>query len=142
MSMKTLEYFNLHLIVDTKLYAESLKRSLEDILEEGTRVQMFTNKEVYIDEIKKIDHKPDVIVLDYSLNKVSKENMDYLHTMDRIKQISPKSVIIILSNEEDMEAAKKTLQYGATDYILKDQFAFSHIAASVKNACIHPRFNL
>ena len=69
------------------------------------------------------------------MNKTTEK--DPSHAVDRIKEISPETVVIMISDEEDMESALKALRYGAYDYVMKDRFAFAHIEASVKK-CLEP----
>jgi DNA-binding NtrC family response regulator len=127
-------FYNLYVAADSKLYAESLKQSLETSFDENVKVKAFNSKEECIEKIDK-DVKPDIVVLDYELNK--RTGTDPSHTVDRIKEISPETVVIMMSDEEDMESALKALRYGAYDYVMKDRFAFSHIKASVKK-CLEP----
>jgi DNA-binding NtrC family response regulator len=126
--------YNLYVAADSRLYAESLKMSLESSFDESVQVKAFNSKE---ECIKKIDQdvKPDIVVLDYELNKRT-EN-DSTHTVDRIKEISPDTIVIMMSKEEDMESALKALRYGAYDYVMKDRFAFSHIRSAVMK-CLEP----
>lgn len=132
--MQNLEYYNLFVAADNQLYAESLKQSLEASLDKNIKVEAFISKEECINNID-ATHKPDIIVLDYKLNKTDDSNNK--HTVDKIKEISPETVVIMMSDEKDMPSAIKALRYGAYDYVMKDRFAFSHIRASVKK-CLEP----
>jgi DNA-binding NtrC family response regulator len=126
--------YNLFVAAGSLLYAESLKESLESSFDKSVRVEAFNSKEECIEKIDK-DVKPDIVVLDYELNK--KSETDNAHTVDRIKEISPETVVIMMSDEEDMESAVKALRYGAYDYVMKDRFAFSHIRAAIAK-CLEP----
>ncbi|MGQ0828565.1 MAG: response regulator [Bacteroidota bacterium] len=134
--MKTSKSFNIYIVTTNTLYGQSLKQFLETNLENTIQVQNFSSAESCINEIGSWEIKPDIIVLDHYLNRTLKGN-DELHTVDRIKQMSPKTMIIVLSNESDMAHATKTLCFGACDYVLKDQFVFSHILNSVQD-CLQP----
>ena len=57
--------------------------------------------------------------------------------MNEIKKSTPESRIIIISEQEDMPSAVKALKHGTQEYVLKDQFLFFNIGASVKQ-CLHP----
>jgi len=135
--MKTSKSFNIYIVTTNTLYGQSLKQFLETNLENNIHVQTFSTAESCINEIGSWEIKPDIIVLDHFLNKTLKNGTDELHTVDRIKQMSPKTMIIVLSNESDMAHATKTLWFGACDYVLKDQFVFSHILNSVQE-CLQP----
>jgi DNA-binding NtrC family response regulator len=128
-------YYNLFVAADNQLYAESLKQSLETSLEGHVKVEAFISKEECINKIRK-ESKPGIVVLDYKLNKRTSDG-GTSYTVDKIKEISPETIVIMMSNEEDMPSAVKALRYGAYDYVMKDRFAFSHIKASVEK-CLEP----
>jgi DNA-binding NtrC family response regulator len=127
-------FYNLYVAADNQLYAESLKQSLESSFDKSVKVKAFNSKEECIEKINK-ETKPDIVVLDYELNR--KTGADNSHTVDRIKEISPETIVIMMSKEEDMESALKALRYGAYDYVMKDRFAFSHIRAAIQK-CLEP----
>jgi len=128
-------YYNLFVAADNQLYAESLKQSLETSFDKNVKVEAFISKEECINYIGK-QHKPDIVVLDYKLNKKSNES-NSTYTVDKIKEMSPDTIVIMMSNEEDMPSAVKALRYGAYDYVMKDRFAFSHIREAVEK-CLVP----
>jgi DNA-binding NtrC family response regulator len=128
------ELYNLYVAANNQLYAESLKHSLEMSLDKNVKIEAFNSKEECIEKIEN-ESRPDIIILDYELNKKTQE--DQSHTVDRIKEKSPETIVIMMSDEEDMESALKALRYGAFDYVMKDRFAFSHITAAVQK-CLEP----
>lgn len=134
--MNSSKIFNIYIVTVNTLYGQSLKQFLETNLDSNINVQTFTSAESCINEIGSWEIKPDIIVLDHNLNTLSSDSEE-LHTVDRIKHMSPKTMIIVLSNESDMAKATKTLCFGAYDYIPKDQFVFSHILSSVQE-CLEP----
>ncbi|MCE3279758.1 MAG: zraR [Bacteroidetes bacterium] len=136
--MQNLEnYYNLFVAADNELYARSLKQSLESTLDKHVKVEAFISKEECINKIQK-DNKPDIVVLDYKLNKKTSEGQNS-YTVDKIKEISPETIVIMMSNEEDMPSAIKALRYGAYDYVMKDRFAFSHIREAVEKCLVPSR---
>jgi DNA-binding NtrC family response regulator len=136
--MQNLEnYYNLFVAADNELYARSLKQSLESSLDKHVKVEAFVSKEDCINNIRK-ENKPDIVVLDYKLNKKTSEGQNS-YTVDKIKEISPETIVIMMSNEEDMPSAIKALRYGAYDYVMKDRFAFSHIREAVEKCLVPSR---
>jgi DNA-binding NarL/FixJ family response regulator len=133
LQMQSLETFNLYVAADSKAYAESLKHSIENSFDNNVKVEAFDSKESCISKMYH-DKKPDIVLLDYKLNKNSEDDN---YAVDEIKAISPDTVVIMMSNEEDMQSAMKALRYGADDYVMKDMFAFPHIKASVSK-CLQP----
>lgn len=134
--MKTSRAFNIYIVTTNTLYGQSLKQFLETNLDSDVNIQDFASAESCISEIESWEIKPDIIVLDHYPNTFSTEREGF-HTIERIKQMSPKTMIIVLSNENDMAKATKTLCFGACDYVPKDQFVFSHILNSIQE-CMEP----
>ena len=58
---------------------------------------------------------PDVVTLDYSLKE-----MDGGQVLQRIKEISPTTEVIIISGQRDVATAVQLLKAGSFDYIVKD----------------------
>lgn len=136
--MQNLEnYYNLFVAADNELYARSLKQSLENSLDKHVKVEACISKEDCINKIQR-ENKPDIVVLDYKLNKKTIEGRN-IYTVDKIKEISPETIVIMMSNEEDMPSAIKALRYGAYDYVMKDRFAFSHIREAVEKCLVPSR---
>lgn len=129
------QYYNLYVAADNQLYAESLKQSLETNLDRHIKVEAVVSKEDCINKIQK-ENKPGIVVLDYKLNKKSPD-ANSTYTVDKIKEMSPETIVIMMSNEEDMPSAIKALRYGAYDYVMKDRFAFSHIREAIEK-CLTP----
>jgi len=76
------------------------------------------------DCLKNITEKPGIIFLDFYLNSVNKDAMDGLEVLQEIKKIDPDVDVVILSGQDKIEVAVKTMQYGAFDYIVKGESAF------------------
>ena len=58
---------------------------------------------------------PDVVTLDYSLKE-----MDGGQVLQKIKEISPTTEVIIISGQRDVATAVQLLKAGSFDYIVKD----------------------
>lgn len=74
--------------------------------------------------LKHLGEKPGIIFLDYYLNSVNKDAMDGLEILQEIKKVDPEVDVVILSGQDKIEVAVKTMQYGAFDYIVKGESAF------------------
>jgi two-component system, NtrC family, response regulator AtoC len=86
--------------------------------------------------LQRLDDKPDIISLDYSL-----PDMDGEEVLRKIKQLSPETFVIILSGQIDVPTAVRMLKMGASDYITKDTDAkerLLHALNSIKSE-IHER---
>ncbi|MBI9044664.1 MAG: response regulator transcription factor [Anaerolineaceae bacterium] len=84
------------------------------------------------------EHAPDVVIMDLIMPE-----MDGVETTRKIKQISPRSQIIILTSYHQDEHIFPALQAGATSYLLKDVKASELVdaihRAAQGEASLHPR---
>ncbi len=81
-------------------------------------VAVFENGE---DCVKALRSQPDIAVLDYHLTDVGDDSiMNGLDVLDKIKQHSPNTKVIMLSSQDKIEVAVKCLKKGASDYVIKD----------------------
>ena len=74
--------------------------------------------------LKHLSEKPGIVFLDFYLNSVNKDAMDGLEVLQEIKKVDPEADVVILSGQDKIEVAVKTMQYGAFDYIVKGESAF------------------
>ncbi|MDQ3050784.1 MAG: response regulator [Bacteroidota bacterium] len=107
------------IVDDDPVLAEMLKDHLTKM----------TSYDVYVFDsgeecLKNLSEKPGIIFLDYYLNSVNKDAMDGLEILQDIKKVDPEVDVVILSGQDKIEVAVKTMQYGAFDYIVKGESAF------------------
>jgi two-component system, OmpR family, response regulator len=82
--------------------------------------------------LKHLSEKPDIIILDYYLNTVSKDAANGMEILQTIKKHAPGTAVIMLSSQERYGIAMQTLQKGAEQYVIKDEKAFEKIAEMVE----------
>jgi DNA-binding NtrC family response regulator len=116
------------IVDDDPVLAEMLKDHLSKM----------TNYEIRIYEtgeecLKNMDLKPGIIFLDFYLNSVDKDAMDGLEVLQEIKKIDSETDVVMLSGQDKIEVAVKTMQYGAFDYIVKGESAFYRAEKAVFN---------
>ncbi|MBK9415562.1 MAG: response regulator [Bacteroidetes bacterium] len=69
------------------------------------------------------------IILDYEFS----EGSNGLLVLQKIKELNPTAVVIVVSGQDDLEKAIDTLRNGATDYFLKtNKTVFANIHCSLK----------
>ena len=87
---------------------------LENVLkeQENYKITTFTSGE---ECIELLDNNPDVIVLDYNLDK----KLNGLDTFKIIKSKLPETPVIVLSGQNDVQVAADLMKMGAFDYIEK-----------------------
>lgn len=78
--------------------------------------------------LKRLNEKPDVITLDYSLPDISCERL-----MASIREVMPEVPIIIVSGQEDVGTAVKLLKKGIFDYIVKDEDTKDRLWITLQN---------
>jgi len=127
---------NLFIIDNDIQYSQSLKGLLEKELYNQVNVKVFPTGESALEEIKKMEEKPSVILLDYLTNKIYHEKSGK-YIVNSIAKTCPNTGIILISEKNDEKEAFKTLQYGAHDCVVKDKFAFVHVITSIKKT-LHP----
>ena len=76
---------------------------------------------------------PDVIILDYYLNTVSKDAADGMKILEQLKKHYPQIHVIVLSSQEHYGIAMQTIQKGAEHYVVKDEKSFETIAAIIND---------
>jgi len=83
--------------------------------------------------LKHIHEKPDVVVLDYYLNTVSRDAANGIEILKVIKKFDPSVHVIILSSQEHYGIAVQSIQKGAEQYVIKDEKAFEKIASLIND---------
>ena len=81
--------------------------------------------------LKHLYDKPEVIVLDYFLNTVSKDAANGIEILKAIKKYDPAIHVILLSSQEHYGIAVQSIQKGAEHYVIKDEKAFEKIASLI-----------
>jgi DNA-binding NarL/FixJ family response regulator len=67
---------------------------------------------------------PDVIILDYHLNGISKHAINGIQTLDKLKEINENIPVIMLSSQDKIEVAIDCMHHKAYDYVVKSETAF------------------
>ena len=116
------------IVDDDPVLAEMLKDHLSKMT--NYQISLFETGE---DCLKKLDEKPGIVFLDFFLNSVNKDAMDGLEVLQEIKKIDPDVDVVMLSGQDKIEVAVKTMQYGAFDYIVKGESAFYRAEKVVYN---------
>lgn len=112
------------LIVDDE---DSIRQSLEGILEdEGFRVCFAVSGEECLSLIQTED--PDLVLLDIWMSGI-----DGLKTLQKIKQIRPHQLVIMMSGHGSIETAVKATRLGAFDFIEKP-LSLEKVLLSIQNA--------
>lgn len=129
--MEATDNIKIFLVDDDKMFASALKHSLVNNNIHPHEIMTFPTGEECIKNLHK--YNPEIIILDYNLNKNYPDAIDGIQVLKRVKRIRPHSEVIILSSQENINVAMDTLSNGAYDYVTKDESAF----IKIKNIITH-----
>jgi CheY-like chemotaxis protein len=96
---------------------------------EGYRVEAFDYGE---DCLKAMNLKPDLIILDYYFTKPGETVMNGMDVFDKIKEIAPNVLVIMLSGQERGEIVLELARKGIDDYVIKDNNLIDNLNSSIK----------
>ncbi len=110
------------LVDDDNFFLELIKDSISSI--KDLNIVSFSNAE---DCVAQLDKKPQVIFLDYFLNKNNPSAMNGIDALVKIKEILPNTKVIMLTGQDRLDTAEDMMKKGAYFYINKDENAISSI---------------
>jgi two-component system OmpR family response regulator len=127
--------YTLFIVDDDPMQLEMLKDHLSKF--KNFNIKTFSTGE---ECLMALTEKPDIIILDYNLNSVSKAAINGLDVLKLIKKDAPDAEVIMLSGQEKIEVAVNTMKYGAFDYVVKNESSFFRSENAIVN--LLRRFNL
>ena len=93
----------------------------DDLAEnESYSVKGFSTAEACLENLHE---RPDLIVLDYYLDKEDPNAMNGQEALKKILAINPEMRVIMLSGQDSLGLAGDIIDSGATDYVIKDMDA-------------------
>lgn len=130
--MKTDRSFMIFIIEDSEIYSTMLNYVLsKDKCIDTTIFNSVEDCQSYN------GRKPNLIILDHNL-----DGIEDLSPFKIIKKLYKKVPIIIMSSEDDIDVIFKYMEYGATDYVIKNDTAFDlicQVVSSIRNGIMSPR---
>jgi DNA-binding NarL/FixJ family response regulator len=121
---------NIFLVDDNRLMVTDLKHFLSNRFGTDLNISVFNDGESCI---AKIDEDTHIVILDYFL-----DGKNGLEVLKLIKEINPKTEVIMLSSNEDIVLAIDTFRNGATDYVIKGDGALKKISKLVYHIITEP----
>ena len=122
------------LVDDDALFLKSLEM---DFLEHNDFVvETYPTGELCL---KNLEHKPDVIILDYHLDGIDKNAMNGLQTLDKIKKYNPDIPVLMLSSQDKIEVAINCMHHKAFDYVVKSETAFMRLQKIIVSIFIYKK---
>lgn len=83
--------------------------------------------------VKDMQLNPQIIVLDYHLNAHLPNAQNGVEVLKMMKEMHPESKVIMLSGQDKIEIAVDSMKYGAYDYVIKGETAFSRMENIINN---------
>ena len=111
------------LVDDEPIQNEMLKDFLSERLEDF-KFKTFESGEL---ALKEMDQNPHIVVLDYHLNSHLPDQQNGVEILKAIKERHPQVQVIMLSGQDKIEVAVESMKYGASDYVIKGETAFSRM---------------
>jgi len=101
----------------------------------------FTSSEVTVyntgeEALNGLIAEPDVIVLDYNLDSENSTALNGIQILMKIRE-RYKTPVIFLSSQDRADISANTIKYGAYDYIVKNEAAFSRLEIVINNIIGH-----
>ncbi|WP_395053187.1 response regulator [Flavobacterium sp.] len=109
----------LFLVDDDALFLKSLE--IEFLDHADFEIKTFSSGELCLTSI---NENPDVVILDYHLDGITKGAINGLETLDKIKEFNEEIPVIMLSSQDKIEVAVECMLHKATDYVVKSETAF------------------
>ena len=130
--MNNKDQIKIFIVEDNIVFTLALKADIE---------ASFTNRPVKIytfetgEECKKTFNleKPQVVILDYYLNSKNPNAENGINVLDWIKKEKPETNVIMLTNNDNLDIALKSIKHGVSDYVVKTETKFRKINISLSN---------
>ncbi len=126
--MATEQKRTIFLVDDEPIQNEMLKDYLSERFVYD--IKTFDNGE---DAIKSMHLNPEIIVLDYHLNSHRSDAQNGVEVLKTIKDRYPDVEVIMLSGQDKLDIAVDSMKYGAYDYVVKGETAFSRMENVMNN---------
>lgn len=120
--LKKEKVYNVFVVEDDKFYLDLLKSYLST--RANFKVTCFTSGE---DCILNLGSKPDLVILDYLLDRENPYAMDGKNVYKIIRNLSPESNIIVVSAQQSAEVVFGLVQEGVRNYVMKDKQTFHEL---------------
>jgi two-component system, OmpR family, response regulator len=83
--------------------------------------------------VKNMHLDPDFIFLDYNFDLAGKNVMNGIETLNAIKGQNLDTAVVMMSAQDSIEVALNTVNYGAFDYVVKNESAFNRLDNAIAN---------
>ncbi len=85
------------------------------------------------DALQNMNLEPEIMVLDYHLEGKKSGAKNGVEILKEVKDRYPATEVIMLSGQDKIEVAVDSIKYGAYDYVVKGETAFSRMENAMNN---------
>ncbi len=121
---------NLFIVDDNKSLVAALKQFLQNKFGTNINISTFYDGESCLAKINKYT---DMVILDHFLN-----GKNGLEVLKEIKEINPKTEVIMLSSNDDIALAVQSFRSGAKDYVVKGPNSWKKLTKLVHHIVTEP----
>jgi len=126
---KTIRTGIIFIVEDNTAYAKTLSVFIKSTFPQITDVRIFPVGETCVTEL---DARPDLIIMDYFLDSKYTDAENGLEIIKQIRATHPEMNILLLSSQNNMEIALKTVTIYKCSYVQKDEKAFDRVEEIIK----------
>jgi two-component system OmpR family response regulator len=116
-------------VEDDNFFLEVVTDDLSE--NESYAVKGFSSAEACLENL---NENPDVIVLDFYLDKENPDAMNGMEALEKINALDPNIKVIMLSGQDSLDVAGTLLDKGAFDYVIKDSDAIKILQKKITKA--------
>jgi len=121
---------NLFIVDDNQSMLLALKHYIQNKFGKSIKISTFNDGESCI---KEVDKTTDLVILDYYM-----EGKNGLDVLKEIKGINPKTEVVMLSSNADIDLVIETLKSGATDYVVKGPNSWRRLIGLISHILMAP----
>jgi DNA-binding NarL/FixJ family response regulator len=130
--LKMKNEINIFIVDDNNVFTLALKADIANAFKTiPLKINIFETGEKCMEKFK--EEKPDVVILDYYLNKKFQDAANGIKVLEWIKKENPDTHVIMLTSDDDIDVALKSFHSGAIDYVVKTETQFRKINYSLIN---------
>lgn len=121
--------YTIYIVDDSPMMRRLMKRTFEPFSE--YQLSYFANGE---DTVAALDTPPDMMVLDFHLSPDMLDTtiMNGLDVLEKVKEVSPETKVVMLSSQNDVSVAVNCLKHGASDYVVKDEVMTVNVTKGIE----------
>ena len=122
--------YKVFLVDDDAKHLLLLKEHLNKHLPYTLDIKTFNNGTA---ALTALTDNPDLIILDYYFDGEGEEAVDGVDVLKKIRNKRPDVPVVMMSHQDNIEVAVTCYDYGAKDYIIKNETAYARAQLVVRN---------